>query len=85
MKFKTSITNLNNGEEIIRGYKLEDLMQKKSFAETVFLILKGELPNENEAKMFNAILTSAIDHGPGTASGLTSITHVAIVESAPIS
>jgi citryl-CoA lyase len=72
MKFKTSITNLNNGEEIIRGYKLEDLMQNKSFAETVFLILKGELPNENEAKMFNAILTSAIDHGPGTASGLTS-------------
>ncbi len=72
MKFKTAITNLNNGEEIIRGYKLEDLMQKKSFAETIFLILKGELPNENEAKMFNAILTSAIDHGPGTASGLTS-------------
>ncbi|MEK7624031.1 MAG: citryl-CoA lyase [Patescibacteria group bacterium] len=71
MKFKTSITNLNNGEEIIRGHKLEELMQKKSFAEAIYLILKGELPDEKETKMFNAILTSAIDHGPGTASALT--------------
>jgi citryl-CoA lyase len=72
MQFKTTITDINNGNEIIRGYKLSDLMQNKSFAEAIYLILKGELPNANEAKMFNAILTGAIDHGPGTVSALTS-------------
>ncbi len=71
MKFKTSITNLNRGEEVIRGYAMKDLMQQKSFAEAIYLILRGELPNETEAKMFNAILTAAIDHGPGTVSALT--------------
>lgn len=71
MKFKTSITNVNNGEEIIRGHKLEDLVQQKSFTEAIYLILRGELPDEKKAKMFNAILTSAIDHGPGTTSGMT--------------
>lgn len=69
MVFKTSITNIEGGEEFIRGYKLEELIQKKSFVETIFLFLKGEMPSESEAKMLGAMLVAAIDHGPGTASG----------------
>lgn len=71
MKFQTAITNINSGEEIIRGYALEDLIQKKTFAESIYLVLRGELPTDKEARMFNAILTAAIDHGPGTTSGMT--------------
>lgn len=71
MKFKTAITKIDGDKEYIRGYALEDLVQKKSFVETIFLLLKGELPNKNEARMLDAMLTAAIDHGPGTASALT--------------
>lgn len=71
MKIKTSITSINGGEEIVRGHKLEDLIKEKSFVEAVFLLLKGEPPRENEARMMNALLTAAIDHGAGTTSALT--------------
>ncbi|MFH1286355.1 MAG: citryl-CoA lyase [Candidatus Magasanikbacteria bacterium] len=69
MTYKTSITDIKDGKEIIRGHMLKDLIKEKSFVETIFLILKGEMPTENETRMLNAIFTAAIDHGPGTASG----------------
>lgn len=71
MQWKTAITKIENEKEYIRGYALEDLVQKKSFVETIFLLLKGELPNESESRMMDAMLTAAIDHGPGTASAMT--------------
>ncbi|MEK7644338.1 MAG: citrate/2-methylcitrate synthase, partial [Patescibacteria group bacterium] len=45
MKFQTAISDIRrDGTEIIRGYKLTDLIRGVSFTETIFLILKGELP-----------------------------------------
>ncbi len=69
MKYTTSITNIVNEHEFIRGYALEELIKNHSFVETIFLILRGQLPTEKETKMLNALFTAAIDHGPGTASG----------------
>lgn len=63
IKWKTSITDDSDGGGRIRGYKIEDLIGGKSFVETVWLLLRGELPNENEATLFNAILVSVSDHG----------------------
>lgn len=62
-KWKTSITSIGPGKIEVRGYPIEQLMEKKSFAETVYLVLKGELPSEAEAEMFEAILVSSVDHG----------------------
>lgn len=70
MPYTTSITTIKNNKEYIRGYALEDLARKKTFVETIFLLLKGELPTEKEMRMLNAILTSVIDHGPGVASAM---------------
>jgi len=72
MEWKTAISKISEGKEIIRGYNLSDLIKNKSFTETILLILKGNLPNENETKMFDALLVAAIDHGIGTASAMTS-------------
>jgi citrate synthase len=69
MKIKTSITKIENQKEFIRGKDLEDLIKNNNFVQTIFLILRGQMPTENEEKMMNALFTSAIDHGPGTASG----------------
>lgn len=68
---KTSITKIKDGKEIIRGKKLEDLVKKYTFSQSIFLLFTGRLPKKNEARIFDALLTSAIDHGPGTASALT--------------
>jgi len=71
MKFKTSITNVSaDGGEVVRGEELSELIRGKSFTETIFLVLLGKLPSENEKKMFDAIFTAEIDHGPAVASAM---------------
>ncbi len=70
MKFKTSITQIRDDKEVIRGKTLESLMKKQSFVATIFFLLCGRLPRKNEEAMCNALLVSVIDHGPGTSSAL---------------
>ncbi len=63
-KFETKISKHDeNGEPIIRGYNLIELINKVNFTQSIFLTLKGELPSENEEKLLNAILVSSLDHG----------------------
>lgn len=71
MKYRTSITQIKGGKEYIHGKDLQDLAKKYSFAENIFFLLKGVEPSEREARMMNTLLSLAIDHGPGTASGQT--------------
>ena len=72
MQEKTSITNISDNKETVRGYDLSELIKNKSFVETIFLVLKENLPNVNEVRMLNALFTAAIDHGVGTASTIAS-------------
>jgi len=69
-QMKTAITKIEPGSIRIKGYNIVDLMEKKSFAEVVFLLLKGELPSPTEAKMMEAILVSSVDHGVTPPSSL---------------
>lgn len=61
--WKTSITNIGPGKIRVRGYDIADIMEKLSYAQVVYLILKGELPTKAEAELMNAILVSSVDHG----------------------
>lgn len=62
-KWMTKITKIEKGKISVRGYDIKEMMEKLSFGGAVFLLLKGELPTEAEAKMMEAILVSSIDHG----------------------
>jgi citryl-CoA lyase len=62
-KWRTAITQHVGHETYIRGYRLLDLVGNLSFAQAIYLILKGELPTEKESKMMEAMLVSVIDHG----------------------
>lgn len=68
--WKTSITDIGPGKINVRGYKITDIMENLSYAETVYLILKGELPSKAEAALMNAILVSSVDHGSSPPSVL---------------
>ncbi|MDH4223302.1 MAG: citryl-CoA lyase [candidate division Zixibacteria bacterium] len=72
--WKTSITQIKKGEIRVRGYDITELMEKLTFSQVVFLILKGELPNPKESKMMEAILVSSIDHGATPPSSLAART-----------
>ncbi len=71
MHIKTSITQIKDGKEIIRGKKLEDLVKKHTFSQSIFLLFTGRMPKKNEARVFDAMLTSAIDHSPAVTSALS--------------
>ncbi|MGI6395466.1 MAG: citryl-CoA lyase [bacterium] len=69
-EWTTEITSIKPNEILIRGYAVEDLMGKISYAEAVYLILKGELPTKEEGAVFQAVLVSSIDHGVTPPSAL---------------
>ncbi len=68
--WKTAITDIGPGKINVRGYPIADIMENLSYAEAVYLILKGELPTKAEAALMNAILVSSIDHGASPPSVL---------------
>lgn len=67
-KWKTSIAGIVNGETLIQGYKITDLIDKVNFTDAIWLELKGELPTEKERAMLDSILISTIDNGMGPPS-----------------
>ncbi len=60
--WRTAISKVEPNKILIRGYRIEDLIGTYSFAETVCLLFKGELPSEAEGRMMDALLTSCVDH-----------------------
>jgi citryl-CoA lyase len=73
-RWKTSISEIKKGEIRVRGYDIAELMEKLTFSQVIFLILKGELPTSKESKMMEAILVSSIDHGATPPSSLATRT-----------
>ncbi|HOP08121.1 MAG TPA: citryl-CoA lyase [candidate division Zixibacteria bacterium] len=69
-KWKTGITDIGPGKIRVKGYSITDIMEHLSYAEAVYLILKGERPSEAEAALMNAILVASIDHGASPPSVL---------------
>ena len=63
MKWTTKITKVEPNHLVTRGYRQEDLIGNIPFSHVVYLLLKGELPTEEQGKMIDAILTACIDHG----------------------
>ena len=61
--WKTGITKIEPNHIVTRGYAQESLIGKVPFASVFFLLLKGRLPDEKEAVMIDALITSSIDHG----------------------
>lgn len=61
--WKTAITKVEPNKLLLRGYRIDELMGCITFAQGVFLAIKGELPSEAEARMLDAILVSSVDHG----------------------
>src|SRR5258707_12162394 len=62
--WSTSIIDMKPGAIRYRGYAVEDLIGRVSFAEMVYLMTRGELPHPDAAKLLEAALVAAVDHGP---------------------
>lgn len=62
-EFSTSISDVRDGDVILRGYSLAEIMRTCSYCEGAFLTIVGRLPSPQEARLFDAVLNSLLDHG----------------------
>lgn len=62
--WRTSIIEMRPGVIRYRGYAIEDLIGRVSFAQMIWLMTRGELPTEGQGRLLDAALMSAVDHGP---------------------
>lgn len=62
--WSTSIIDIHPGSIRMRGYPVQELIGNVSFPQMIWLMLRGELPGDAEAKLFEAALVASVDHGP---------------------
>jgi citrate synthase len=62
--WETEITDIAPGTILVRGYPIQDLIGRVGFSEMIWLTLRGELPTAGQIRLFEAVLVSAVDHGP---------------------
>src|SRR3990170_6944169 len=57
----TSISRAEAGRIWVRGYPLEEIVEKLSYAEATWLLLRGELPTKQQAAIWELTLKIAMD------------------------
>ena len=62
--WQTEIIDVRPGEIALRGYPIQELIGNVGFVDTIWLMLRGELPSHAQAALFEAALVASVDHGP---------------------
>lgn len=62
--WSTSIIDIHPGSIKMRGYPIQELIGNVSFPQMIWLMLRGELPSDDEAALLEAALVASVDHGP---------------------
>lgn len=62
--WQTDIIEMRPGVIRLRGYEIQDLIGRVSFPAVIWLMLRGELPGEDQAELLGIALGAAVDHGP---------------------
>lgn len=62
--WSTAIIEMEPGKIALRGHPIETLIGQVSFAKLIWLMTRGDMPNDDQCALFEAALVSAVDHGP---------------------
>lgn len=62
--WRTAIIDIRPGEIATRGYPIEELIGRVTFPAMIWLMLRGDLPTDAEARLLEAALVASVDHGP---------------------
>ncbi|WP_020664701.1 citryl-CoA lyase [Amycolatopsis benzoatilytica] len=60
----TAVSDIEPGVIRLRGYPVQELIGNAGFAETIWLLLRGEMPRKAQAALLEKALVAAVDHGP---------------------
>ena len=62
--WRTSIIEMSPGHISFRGHPVEELIGTLGFAEMVWLMLRGDIPEPGKAALLECALVAGVDHGP---------------------
>lgn len=62
-RWSTALTSIEPNRILVRGFRLDDLMGRVNFGESIYLLLTGELPSPSIGRLVDAMLVSFVDHG----------------------
>src|SRR5919199_1238443 len=62
--WSTEIIDMKPGSIRFRGFPVEQLIGAVSFPQMIWLMLRGDMPSVAQARLLEAALVSAVDHGP---------------------
>jgi citrate synthase len=62
--WSTAIADIEPGAIRLRGYPVQELIDHAGFAQTIWLMVRGELPGREQAALLEKALVAAVDHGP---------------------
>ena len=62
--WSTSIIDIEPGKIQVRGYPIQELIGRLSFPQMIWLMLRGDVPSDAQARLLEAALVAAVDHGP---------------------
>ncbi|WP_329126373.1 citryl-CoA lyase [Streptomyces sp. NBC_01465] len=60
----TAVSRVEPGIIELREHPVQDLIGRATFAETIWLMLRGTLPRAEQARLLEAALVAGVDHGP---------------------
>src|SRR6266536_3136001 len=60
--WRTALSAIEPNKILIRGYRVEELMERCSFGDVIYLTFTGELPKGNEGRILEIIAVSSTDH-----------------------
>lgn len=62
--WRTALIDMAPGKIAIRGYPIEKLIGEVSLVEILWLMLRGQLPTQPQAKLLESAMVAGVDHGP---------------------
>lgn len=62
--WKTEIIDVADGSIRYRGYPIEQLIGSVSFPQVIWLLVRGEIPGEEQAKLLEAAMVASVNAGP---------------------
>lgn len=62
--WSTALIDIRPGVIRPRGIPIQELIGNVSFPQMIWLMLRGGLPSDEQARLLEAALVSAVDHGP---------------------
>jgi citryl-CoA lyase len=62
-EWSTAVGEVSHGVINVRGYPITEVIQRLSFADAVFLTIRGDLPDAAQRRLMDAALCAILEHG----------------------